>query len=80
MTQSPKEPTEIYDEKAAAELSEVIIVGDYLAGHYEAYDKRTDWEFGYIGYDGVSKLTRQSSRVSLIFGHPAKKYGAEKNA
>lgn len=57
MTQSPKEPTEIYGEKTAAEHSEVIIVGDDVAEYYEAYDTRNDWEFGYIG-DGSVFETR----------------------
>ncbi|WP_417503148.1 hypothetical protein [Marinobacter sp.] len=71
MIHVPTEPTEIYDEETAAELSGVIIVGDDFAGYCEAYDTRNDWEFGYIGVDVFSKLTRQSLRVSLIFWPPS---------
>ena len=78
MIHVPTEPTEIYDEETAAELSGVIIVGDDFAGYCEAYDTRNDWEFGYIGGDGVFET--HAPEFESFTDFLATQYGTEQNA
>ncbi len=42
------EPSEIYDEQTAADLGNVLIVGDNYAGDCDGYNVDHDWAFGAI--------------------------------
>src|SRR5262249_11966390 len=45
-------PKGIFDDRTAATLEGVVLIGDDFAGCHEAYDTRSRWRFGSVGGGG----------------------------
>lgn len=84
-------PAEVYDEKTAASLEGILIVGDDFSGNCEAYDTSQGWTFGQRGVQSAHSVCN-NARFSrglvllrldlgrLLHSRPAQKDSASSEA
>jgi hypothetical protein len=60
-------PDEIFDPVTATGLEGVVLIGDDFAGDHEAYNTKSDWQFGTVGGGGrFSPHSRYRDIVDFI--------------